>query len=206
MAARKDSMESTSDRTFIMLILSIGFTLAVLSDSVPKAIATFEDEVMKTTTQIRENTRTIERISDFMAECTSRVKAADITVISICDSLLQKFNVDMSKFSAENKAAIEDLIYPYTIPSNTQGLLGLNSSSVTGSNDPTVAGEHASLVVSYMELGSKLSGECVSRTELNGISAVKTCNSIRGSLNNHLREFNQNTKTEFERVLGTGLP
>ena len=58
----------------------------------------------------------------------------------------------------------------------------------------------------YMELGSKLTDECISRGELNDISAVKTCNSIFDSLNKHLREFNENTKIEFERVLGTALP
>jgi hypothetical protein len=199
-------MKYTSVRILTGVLLSIIFTLTILSSSGPKAVANFEDDLRKSTTQVRENTRIIERIGDFLEECTLRLKSTDTTLISICDSFVQKHNVDMSKFSAENQAAIEELIYPYTIPSNTQGLLGLNSSSVTGSNDLRVASEHGSLAASFMELGSKLTDECISRGELYDISAVKTCNSIFDSLNKHLREFNENTKIEFERVLGTALP
>lgn len=148
----------------------------------------------------------MERINEFLRECTSTLRAGDTSLYSTCDSLLQKQNIEIGKFFVENQAAIEELIYPYTIPSAAQALLGLNSSTVTGSNDSAVAIEHGRTGVSFLKLSSKISDECVSKAELNDMSGVKTCASITDSLNSHLREFNENTKPEFERVLGTAGP
>ena len=187
-------------------LLYIGFTLTLLVSSAPKSVATFEDDVKKSVIQIRENMRTMERIADFMRECTSKVRSGDTSLISTCDSEIQKRNIEMGKFLAENQVAIEELIYPYSIPTNTPALLGLNSSTVTGSDDIAIAVEHSEIATSYLELASKISEECSSRAELSDISAVNSCNTITDSLNSHLREYNQNTKTEFERVLGTVGP
>ena len=198
-------MKYTSDRILTGFLLSIGFTLTILSISVPKGVATFEDDMKKSIVQTRENTRTMERITDFMTECTSKVKSGDTSLISTCDSEIQKRNIEMAKFLAENQAAIEELIYPYSIPTNTQALVGLNSSTVTGSDDIATAVEHSDIATSYLELSSKISEECISRAKLSDISAVNSCNTITDSLNSHLREYNQNTKTEFERVLGTAI-
>ena len=199
-------MKHTSDRILTGLLLSIGFTLTILSSSGPKTFATFEDDISQSTAKVRENTRTFERMAEFVRECTSTLKAGDTSLASTCDSLLQKQNIEMGKFFAENQVAIEELIYPYTIPSDTQGLLGLDSSSVIGSNDPAIAIEHGRIGASFMELSSKISDECASKAGLSDMSGVETCISISDSLNSHLREFNQNAEPEFERVLGTALP
>jgi hypothetical protein len=187
-------------------LLLVCFICSLLSIGVSEGFAVLEDEIMQSTAKVRENTRTMERIGEFLRECTSTLRAGDTSLNSTCDSLLQKQNIEMGKFFAENQVSIEELIYPYTIPSNAQTFLGLDSSTVTGSNDPTVAIEHGRTGVSFLELSSKISDECVSKLELNDMNGVKTCVSISDSLNSHLREFNQNTKPEFERVLGTAGP
>jgi hypothetical protein len=187
-------------------ILSIGFTLALLNNTVPKAVATFEDDLTASSAQLRENTRTYERMTEFVKGCNSKLESRDTSFISVCDSVTQKGNIEIGKFFAENQATIEELIYPYTIPSNTQALVGLDSSTYTGSNDPAVYREHNSVALSYADLYVKIAEECGSRAESGDISALKSCITIVDSLNSHLREFSQNTKPEFERVLGTAGP
>ena len=174
--------------------------------SAPKAVATYEDDLTQSATKIRENTRTMERGTEFVRECSSRVKSGDTPLLSTCDSFLQKQNIEIGKFLAENQVTIEELIYPYTIPSNALTFLAQDSSNVTSSNDLTIVAEHSRAGASFLKLISMIGQECLSKSEANDMSGVKTCISIADSLNSHWREFNQNTKLEFDKVLGTAIP
>jgi hypothetical protein len=66
--------------------------------------------------------------------------------------------------------------------------------------------EHASVALGYFPIVQEVTEECSSRLSSYDLEGFQTCMSVQESLNSHLREFNQNAKPEFERVLGTALP
>ena len=119
-------------------------------------------------------------------------------MIPVCDAVTQKFNVDIGKFFAENQAAIESILYPYTLPSDIQDKLKLNSSEVIGSSDPQVAIQHNNEASGYMEKSATLSESCVSATSL-----LTECMGLFKSLNDHFRDFNTNSQAEFDVILAS---
>jgi hypothetical protein len=158
-----------------------------------------QDEIDQSIRQVNENTRSIERLALFQRQCTDLVKSKDFSVIPICDAVTQKFNVDIGKFFAENQAAIESILYPYTLPPDIQNKLKLNSSEVIGSSDPHVAIRHNNEASGYMEKSAMLSESCVSATSL-----LTECMGLFKSLNDHFRDFNTNSQAEFDDILASG--
>jgi hypothetical protein len=120
-----------------------------------------------------------------------------LSQIPACDAVYQKFDIDIGKFFAENKAVIESIIYPYTLPADIQDKLTLNSSNVTGSSDRISLPRHTIEASGYMEKIGMLSETC-----LGDHSLINECMSIFNSLNDHFRDFNSNSQAEFDK-LGT---
>jgi len=188
----------------IALIL-IGIICSLLSSGISEALATLEDDLKGAPSMLRQNNRTIKRVGDFAEQCTDRV-SSDPSVTPICDSLLQKFNIDMGKFLVENQNIIEELIYPYTLPSSIHTSTDLSSATVTGTNDRLAAAEHGSISIKYLETVSDISKECSSRAMSNDVAGIKPCMTVMNSLNSHMKEFNQNARSEFDTILGTVTP
>ena len=155
------------------------------------------------TALIRQNLRTVERVTEFISECTNRI-ASEPSLLLTCDSFVQKFNIDFAKFLAEKKLEIENLIYPYTIPSSVNEFTRLSSLNVTATNDRMILAKHASVALEYFPIVSEMLEECQSRLASYDIRAAQTCIGIMESLNTHFRTFNQNAKPEFEKVLNMG--
>ena len=150
--------------------------------------------------------RTMERVGDFAQQCADKA-ASNRSVISTCDSLVQKLNIDVGKFLVENQAIIEEFLYPYFLPSSVHTLTGLNSENVTGSTDPTVFAKNAAILLDYAKPISDIHNECLSRAMSSyDTQVIYTCKSIVESLNSHLKVFNQNTRSEFEKVLNVPIP
>jgi hypothetical protein len=88
-----------------IIILLLGIVAFMSMTSSPLASATsLMDDVQDSVKVIHQNTRTIERLGDFTEQCTARI--SDLSVIPICDSLFQKFNIDVGNFYVENQASI----------------------------------------------------------------------------------------------------
>lgn len=68
---------------------------------------------------------------------------------STCDSVLQKYNIEMGQFYKENQPIIEELIYPYPIPAAAENSIGQDSSNVTGTSDRTEFLEHGLITRVY---------------------------------------------------------
>lgn len=153
---------------------------------------------------IRQNTRILERITEFITECITRMPSEPSLVLT-CDSFVQKFNIDFAKFLAEKTLEIEQLVYPYTVPSTVSEFIRLSSSNVTASNDRMILTEHASITLEYFPIVQEVSEECSSRLASYDLNAAQTCMGIMKSLNTHLRTFNENAKPEFEKVLDMGI-
>jgi hypothetical protein len=134
----------------MLLLLGIVSILSLVSIPLARA-ASLLDDVNDSVKLINQNTRTIERITDFTEQCTDRIKS-DMSVLPICDSLFQKFNIDVGKFYVENQADIEEIIYPYTLPSSISTFSGQDSAIVLGSNDMDTVVEHTTIAMGYMIL------------------------------------------------------
>jgi len=194
----------------IIVFLVSSILCSFLSSSFFEAFAALEDDVKKLPILGAQNTRTFERVMDFIQQCEDKV-ASNRSLISTCDSLVQKSNIDVSKYLVENKAVIEDFLYPYFLPSSVHTLSGLSSENVTGSTDPTVFAKHGAIFLDYTKPFDGIMNECRSR----GLSALEsssdtqviyTCIDIVESLNSHLKVFNQNARSEFEQVLNAPIP
>src|SRR5678815_1195530 len=75
-----------------------------------------EDEMESATKSLRQYTRSTERLTEVAKVCNSRANSGDFSMTSTCDSILQKYNIEMGQFYKENQPIIEELIYPYPIP------------------------------------------------------------------------------------------
>jgi hypothetical protein len=188
-----------------ILLLLVGLLSSFSCFGLTEIFADLSDDLRESTSLIRQNTRTIERVGDFAQECTSRINT-DPSLISPCDSLTQKFNIDMGKFYSENQVTVEDLIYPYTLPSKIHEFNDLSSSSVSSTGNVIVAAEHTEMAMDFLSRISDIAEECASKARSYDISGVRTCMDISESLNSHLKEFNQNARLEFDRVLGMSIP
>lgn len=177
----------------------VGIISFALTTDLSEGLATLSGNLTDTTI-IRQNTRTIQRVGEIASQCTDRI-ATEPSLISICDSLIQKFNIEFGKFLGLNQIKIEELVYPYTIPPSAHGLKGLTSANVSGSNDRAVVSDHAMIAGQYLPIVAELSYECADRASLYDLKDVESCLSIMESLNSHLRVFNENARPEFERVL-----
>jgi hypothetical protein len=185
-------------------ICAIGILVILISVSTyfPYVNATsLTNDVKNSLKLIRENNRSIERIGVFAEECTSILQSGDLSKISTCGTVMKKFNIDIGSFFSENKAVIEEMIYPYSIPANATNVLGQDSSSVVSSNDTELVGKDGMLAVDYMTKIGQFSTECSSRGQAEDLSAVRSCVSAMNSLNDHFRTFNDNTVTEFSDIL-----
>ncbi len=110
-----------------------------------------QDEIAQSVSQINENKRSMERIGLFARQCNDLVNLKGLSALPTCDTVVQKFNIDIGKFFAENEAVIESLIYPYTLPLDIQKKLTLNSSKVVGTSDRSVLNEHSNELVGYAD-------------------------------------------------------
>jgi hypothetical protein len=162
------------------------------------------NDVKKSLKAIRENNRSIERISDFAKECTSLLESGDFSKISACGSVMKKFNIDIGSFFSENKDVVEEMIYPYSIPANATDVQDQDSSSAVSSNDTEVIRKDSKLAADYMNKIAQFAGECASRGQTMDMSAMRSCVDAMNSLNDHFRTFNDNTKTEFNDILSQG--
>ena len=175
----------------VMLSSSITSVFSSTSQTQPS-----EDEINQSVRQINENNKSIDRLALFARQCTDLIESKDMSVIPTCDAVFQKFNIDIGKFFAENKAVIESIIYPYTLPPNIQNKSTLNSSGVIGSSDPYAVLGHNDEGRGYMEKIGMLSQSCIGAASL-----VTECMGVFKSLNDHFRDFNTNTQAEFDDVL-----
>ena len=194
----------------IIVLLVSSILCSLLSNCVFEVFAALEDDVKKLPVLGAQNTRTFERVMDFLQQCPDKV-ASNRSLISTCDSVVLKLNIDMAKFLAENQAVIEDFLYPYFLLSSVHTLSSQSSENVTRSSDPTVLAKHAAIFLDYTKPFDGIMNECRSR----GLSALEsssdteviyTCIGIAESANSHLKVFNQNTRSEFEKVLNTPIP
>lgn len=190
----------------IIVIFACSILCLVLTSSVFEAFAVFEDDLKNLPILAAENKRTFERVLDFIQQCGDKV-TNDRSLISTCDSLFQKLEIDVSKFLVENQAVIEDFLYPYFLPSNFHTLAGLSSENVTGSTDPTVIVKHPAIFLDYSKPISGIIEECLRRTTASyEMQTMETCMGIVKSLNSHLKVFNQNARSDFEKMFNAPIP
>lgn len=160
------------------------------------------DDLGDSVKMVRQNSRTLEKATDAINACTTKVKNGDLSV-SVCDSILQKFIIDVAKWLDENRLPLEDLIYPMTVPDNVYRYTNSDSARVTGTDDFIAIGEHTEIGVRYASFISQFSDECASRINTSDLAAVRPCTEISQSLNDHFRDFNENVKAEYD-IIGTG--
>jgi len=193
----------------IILLLVCSILCSLLSSSVFEAFAALEDDLKNTAILARQNKRTFERIADFIQQCGDKVPS-NRSLIPTCDSSIQKLDIEMAKFIVENQAVLEDFLYPYFLPSSVHTYKGLSSANVTGSTDPTVLAKHMTILSDYSKPMSGISDECFKRRMpsdgTQDMQVIETCLGLIESLNSHLKIFNQNTRSEFEKVLNTAIP
>jgi hypothetical protein len=183
----------------IILLLGIVAFLSLVSIPLARA-ASLLDDAHDSVKLINQNTRTIERVTDFTRECTDRIKS-DLSVLPICDSLFQKFNIDVGKFYVENQGDIEEIIYPYTLPSSISTFSGQDSADVIGSNEMATVVEHTTIAMGYMDTIATVSGECANLATSYDLSGAKSCINLMNSLNSYFKVFNENGKSEFDSML-----
>jgi hypothetical protein len=183
----------------IILLLGIVAFLSLVSIPLARAASQLDD-VHDSVKLINQNTRTIERITDFTRECTDRIKS-DLSVLPICDSLFQKFNIDVGKFYVENQGEIEEIIYPYTLPSSISTFSGQDSATVIGSNDMDTVVEHTTIAIGYMDTIGTFSTECANVVVAYDLSGAKSCINLAQSLNSYFKVFNDDAKSEFDSML-----
>lgn len=159
------------------------------------------DELDASIKLMGENSRTIVRLTEFTAACTNLIRSGDISIMSTCDSVAQKYNIEMGKFQKENELVIEDLVYPFTIPSHAEIANNLDSLQVIGSNNPENATKHLSVSQEYNDILLQILGECGSLVKQYNEEGIGKCIDITKSLNEKNRIFNTNAGTEINKVL-----
>jgi hypothetical protein len=150
---------------------------------------------------IGENTRTIERLTKFVNACTNIITSGDISIMSTCDSVTQKYNIEMGKFQKEKQLVVEDLIYPFTIPTYSEIATNLNSAQVVGSSNAQDFSEHISTAQEYNDILVRILDECASVSRQYDYTEIGKCIEISKSLNEKNRIFNTNAGTEINKVL-----
>ena len=198
-----------------IVIIACSILSLLLTSSIFEAFAALEDDVMKLPNLGAQNKRTFERVLEFVQQCADKL-LTNRSLISTCDSLVQKLDIDVSKYLVENKAVIEDFLYPYFLPSSVHTLSVLSSENVTGSNDPTVFVKHLAIFLDYPKPINGIMDECRSRSlsatesypvvSASDTQVIYTCIGLLESLNSHLKVFNQNARSEFEKVLYAPTP
>jgi hypothetical protein len=188
-----------------LILFALAIFGLLFSSSFSFVFAALENDLNDTAILARENRRTMERVGDFTQKSADRM-GTEPSLISTCDSLIQKLNIDVGKHLVENQAIIEKFLYPYFLPSSIHTLTGLSSANVTGSTDRTVLAKHLSIFLDYSGPISDISDECLSRASSYDMGAINSCISIVKSLNSQMKVFNQNARSEFERVLYTAIP
>ena len=190
----------------IIVIFACSILCSLLTSTVFEAFAAFEDDLKNLPILAAQNRRTFERVLDFLQQCGDKA-ANDRSLVSTCDSLFQKLEIDVSKFLVENQAVIEDFLYPYFLPSSVHTLAGLSSENVTGSTDPMTFAKHGAIFLDYSKPTNGIIEECLSRvTASYEMQVMETCMGIVESLNSHLKMFNQNARSEFEKVFNAAIP
>jgi len=185
----------------LKMIFLTGLISLISIDAFASVYGDLSDELDKSTVLIRENTRSLHRFTEFIRACTSLAKSGDLSITSTCDSVIQKFNIEIAKFQKNNQLGIEDLIYPYTIPADVESMMSLDSSIVIGSSNPADLVTHGITSIQYNEISQKVIEECTSSAELYNIDQVGKCIGIFKSLNDYLRNFNTNAGAEINKVL-----
>ena len=195
-------MTNMRNSLILQVLFSSGFVLIGLP-SIPSVAAQSDllDKLDESLKLIRENTRTTERFTEFVNACTSLVTSGDLSFLSTCDSVTQKYNIEMGKFHKENQLGIEDLVYPYTIPSHAQSAMNLDSSQVIGSTEPEELLEHIDILSGYNDILQKVLHECGSAGRQYDYQQVGKCIDITKSLNEKNRNFNTNAGAEINKVL-----
>jgi hypothetical protein len=198
-----------------IVIFGCSILCLLITSSIFEAFAALEDDVKSLPNLGAQNTRTFERVGEFLQQCADKA-ATNRPLISTCDSVVLKLNIDMSKFLAENQAVIEEFLYPYFLPSSVHTFTNLNSKNVTGSADPTVFAKHGAIFLDYTKPTDGIMNECRSRggsalesyptVSSSDMQIIYKCIGIAKSLNSHLKVFNQNTRLEFEKVLNAPIP
>jgi len=190
----------------IIVIVACSILCSLLTSSVFKAFAALEDDIKNFPILARQNKRTFDRAGDFIQQCGDKV-ASNQSLIPTCDSLVQKLNIEIGKFLAENQAVIEDFLYPYFSPSSVHTYKGLSSENVTGDTDSKILAKHLAIFLDYTKPARGIFNECLSRALSSyDTQVIYTCKGILESLNSHLKVFNQNTRSEFEKVLNPAIP
>jgi hypothetical protein len=167
------------------------------------AYGQLEDELELSTKNMRQYTRSTERLTEFVKICQSRASSGDFSLISTCDSVIQKYNIEMGHFYKENQPIIEELIYPYQIPAAAENSIGQDSSNVTGTSDQNEFLKHGSTTIDYSESIVKVLDEC-SNSSAYDLDMVRKCIAISNSLNDKMKNINTNAKLELDKVLELG--
>lgn len=103
---------------------------------------------------------------------------------------------------ASGKSLDNGGIYPVTLPSSVYTSADLNTMNITVTKDRADAIEHLSLLIRYQQIIQDFTRQCINSAKLKDISVLTSCISLTAPLNLHLREFNQNANSEFEKILG----
>jgi hypothetical protein len=180
-------------------LAEVSIAIFAIVFTVPQVHAGTLDDVGESTKVIRQNNRTLEKATDVINTCTTKVTNGELSK-SVCDSVLQKFAIDVSKFLDENRLALEDLIYPVTVPDSVSTYVLLDSANVIGSDDLVAIGEHAEAGISYTNLIQQFAEECASAARMYDLDTVKSCMEMSDSLNDHFRNYNVNVKPEYETI------
>lgn len=162
------------------------------------------DELDVALNLIRDTHRSLERFSEFAVACNNLIESGNLSLMPSCDSVTQKFNIELGHFYKENQPAIERFIYPYSIPSSSKVSMGYNSSNVTGTGNIEQFNNHRQTIQQNLHVISKITDECRYSLSQYDLDKIRECMSLTNALDGKIKIFNTNTKIEIDRVLPLG--
>jgi hypothetical protein len=185
-------------------VIAIAFVIFIVNIPNEFAYAELSDELETTLNLSGQSQRSIDRFFDVIRICNNQLELLNLSFVATCDSVVQKYYIEIGHFFKENQATIERLIYPYTIPATSESLVGQESSNVTGTTDPTKISNHIQTARQYGDIQQIIAGECDNLLSENNVNGIRDCMTLINSLNGKLKIFNSNAQLEIEKILALG--
>ena len=159
------------------------------------------DETEVALNLIRDSHRSLERLDEFATVCANLIKSGNLSLMPTCDSVTQKFNIELGHFFKENQLAIERFIYPYSIPSDSERSKGYNSSNVIGTVNREQFRNHIQTNLHNLHFMSKIMGECKYVLSQYDLDKIRQCISLTNALDGKIKIFNTSAKIEMDKIL-----
>jgi hypothetical protein len=173
---------------------------AVMLVNLPYVFADFTGDIRESSSNLKENTRIIKHFNKIIEPCGD---ATDSKTVIACDMIYQELNIALSKAYSDTESDFGDIYVdlPTLVIDNWQYKTAEVKPNAT--NTDVILDSISSL--SLMKVIEDLGETCAGSARSYDFSAVKSCISIANALNEHLTEFDDNTKSEFSQILSSGF-